>query len=102
MNTRSEIVAAVERLFPDRESSELLALLDEYGTQPYEQEKERVQLAIVELSKGNEEKLRYFVKVAKTDYRDILCWQTTGPLTLEEGKEAQKAARSLIERWHKN
>ena len=96
---RKELIAAVERVFANRQSSDILALLDEYGVEPYERERERVQLAIVQLSNGAEERLRYLVKVAKTDYRDILAWQATGPLTPEEGKKVQEAARGLIDRW---
>ena len=36
--------------------------------------RERVQLAILKLSDGNEDKLREFVAVAKRDYRDVLFW----------------------------
>lgn len=101
-NTRSEVVSAVEEVFPGRKSADVLAVLDEYGIAPHERERERVQLAIVGLSNGDEERVRYFVKVAKTDYRDILSWQATGPLTPEEGKKAQDAARELMKRWGKS
>ena len=52
----------------------MLELLDDYGVESYERERERVQLAILKLSEGNEEKLREFVAVAKRDYRDVLFW----------------------------
>jgi len=97
----AELIAAVESAFPNRQASEVLAVLDEYGVEPCERERERVQLAIVQLSNGAEERLRHLVKVAKTDYRDILSWQATGPLTSEEGKKVQEAARGLIDRWGK-
>ena len=97
----AELIAAVESAFPNRQASEVLAVLDEYGVEPCERERERVQLAIVQLSNGAEDRLRYLIKVAKTDYRDILAWQATGPLTPEEGKKVQEAARGLIERWGK-
>ncbi len=84
---------------PDSEAAN--ELLQQYGLEPHERERERVQLAIVELSAGDIEKLRYFVTVAKTDYRDILHWQATGPLTAEQGEKLQRAARELIERWGK-
>jgi predicted Fe-Mo cluster-binding NifX family protein len=51
-----------------------LELLDTYGVESYEHERERVQLAILKLSEGNEEKLREFVAVAKRGYRDVLFW----------------------------
>ena len=52
----------------------MIELLDTYGVEPYEQERERVQLAILKLSGGSEEKLREFLAVAKRDYRDVLFW----------------------------
>lgn len=100
-NTRDELVAAVQATFPGSDVATILAVLDLYGTQPYERERERVQLAIVELSNGDEDKLLYFVEAAKTDYRDVLCWQETGPLSESEGLEQQQAARRLIEKWGK-
>ena len=49
-------------------------MLDEYGVETYQRERDRVQLAIINLSEGDEAKLRYFVDVAKRDYRDVLFW----------------------------
>lgn len=100
-HTRDDVVAAVYAIFPASDAETILGVLDLYGTESYERERERVQLAIVELSEGSEDKLLYFVQVAKTDYRDILCWQETGPLSEEEGQKLQQAARRLIEQWGK-
>jgi hypothetical protein len=100
-NTRAEVVDAIRAAFPASAPGAVLAVLDRYGIEPYERERERVQLAIVELSKGSEEKLLHFVRVAKTDYRDVLYWQAAGPLSPEEGERAQDAARRLIDRWGK-
>ena len=52
----------------------MLELLDTYGVESYERERERVQLAILKLGEGNEKKLREFVAVARRDYRDVLFW----------------------------
>ena len=46
-----------------------MAVLDEYGV---ERERERVQRAIVHLSKGDYGRLQHFTRVAKWDYRDVL------------------------------
>ncbi|HWY52438.1 MAG TPA: hypothetical protein VNW72_13235 [Chthoniobacterales bacterium] len=73
-HSRDEVVAAVQKTFPETSHSRVLALLDAYGVESYEHERERVQLAILKLSEGNEEKLREFVAVAKRDYRDVLFW----------------------------
>ena len=74
MHTREEIVGAVQKTFPETSCSRVLELLDSYGVESYERERERVQLAILKLSEGNEEKLHEFVAVAKRDYRDVLFW----------------------------
>jgi hypothetical protein len=52
----------------------VLELLDTYGVESYERERERVQLDILKLSAGSEEKVREYVGVAKRDYRDVLFW----------------------------
>jgi hypothetical protein len=73
-HTRDEVVAVVQKTFPESAHSRVLELLDTYGVESYERERERVQLAVLKLSDGDEEKLREFVAVAKCDYRDVLFW----------------------------
>jgi hypothetical protein len=99
--TRGDVIAAVHARFPGRDAATVLAVLDTYGTEPSERERERVQLAIIALCEGSEEKLGYLVRTAKTDYRDILCWAQTGPLSESEGEKLRQAALALIERWGK-
>jgi hypothetical protein len=97
--TRDEVIAAIRTAFPPGDETIILAVLDLYGTEPYERERERVQIAIVGLSAGSEEKLKELVQVAKTDYRDILAWQERGPATEAEAKKLLEDARSLLKRW---
>lgn len=73
-HSRDEVVAAIQATFPESSRTRVMELLDGYGVESYERERERVQLAILKLSEGNEEKLREFVAVAKRDYRDVLFW----------------------------
>lgn len=100
-NTREEVIAAVSTMFPESETATVLAVLDFYGVEPYERERERVQLAIIALSEGNEDKLLYFVQTAKTDYRDVLYWHATGPLTPEQGEQERQNASRLLDHWGK-
>ena len=100
-NTRDEVIAAVTAAFPCSDAATILGILDLYGTESYGRERERVQLAILALSEGSEDKLLYFVEIAKIDYRDILHWAASGPLSEEQGEEQRQAARRLIERWNK-
>jgi len=75
--------------------------LSAYGVQPHEPEVERVQLAILELARGDGDRIRQLVKVAKVDYRDVLAWQQLGPLPLDQGQALQAAAREVIKNWGK-
>src|SRR5438105_6820835 len=70
--SRDEVVAAIQATFPESSRARVLELLDRYGVESYERERERVQLAILKLSGGSEEKLREFVAVAKRDYCVVL------------------------------
>ena len=73
-HSRDEVVATVQRIFCEDSCPRVLELLDSYGVEWYERERERVQLAILKLSEGSEEKLHEFVAVAKRDHRDVLLW----------------------------
>jgi hypothetical protein len=98
--TRDDVIAAIHAFFPGSDAATILGILDFYGTEPHERERERVQLAIVSLSEGNEDKLPYFVQTAKTDYRDVLHWAASGPLSPEQGEEQRQAALGLIKLWN--
>src|SRR3979490_1856985 len=92
-HSRDEVVAVIEKSYPESSRSRLLEFLDSYGVESYERERERVQLAILKLSEGNEEKLREFVAVAKRDYRDVLFWRENPEeerLDTPEKKEGKK------------
>ena len=90
-HSRAGVVAAIRASFPSADPDAILAVLDEYGVEPYQ--RERVQLAIVNLSEGDEAKLRYFVEVAKQDYRDVLFWSDNP----EEAKLTPEKRRRLRE-----
>lgn len=71
-HTRADVEAAVAELFEPSQHAPVFALLDRYGVEPYERERERVQIAVVKLSQGNFARLIQFVESAKHDYRDVL------------------------------
>jgi len=77
----------------------VLELLDSYGVEPYEQERERVQLAILKLSGGSEEKLREFVAVAKRDYRDVLFWAEHPDKARLDTPEKRERVRKMFEKF---
>jgi len=97
--TRLDVEAAAKTVFPPGDARSVLAILDLYGIEPHEPERERVQLAILALCEGDEARLRSLVRTAKTDYRDVLSWVETGPLSDEEGRNLRALARSLLEKW---
>ena len=72
--TRQDVMAAVLNLFPSRSAKTVLELVDQYGLEDHERERERVQMAILALSQGREDQLLHFVEAAKQDYRDVLYW----------------------------
>ena len=69
-----QVVASVEATFPKSGWARVLDLLESYGVESYERERKRVQLAILKLSAGSEEKVREYVAAAKRGYRDVLFW----------------------------
>ncbi len=72
--TRADVEVAVGRLFPAEDHPALLEVLDLYGEEPHERERERVQLALVTLSNGNVDLLLDLIRCARQDYRDVLYW----------------------------
>ena len=97
--SREEVVAAVRAAFPKSNWARLFELLDSYGAEPYERERERVQLAILKLSAGNEEKLREFVAVAKRDYRDVLFWAEYPKEASLDTPEKRQRIRNIFEKF---
>lgn len=96
---RDEVVAVVQKTFPESAHARVLELLDTYGTESYELERERVQLAILKLSGGNEEKLREFVAVAKRDYRDVLFWADNPEEAKLDTPEKRERFRKMCEQF---
>jgi len=98
-HSRDEVVAVVQKTFPESAQSRVLELLDTYGVESYERERERVQLAILKLSEGNEEKLREFVAVAKRDYRDVLFWAENPEEAKLDTPEKRERIRKMFEKF---
>ena len=72
--TRELVEEMVKRIFPQENPSRISALLHMYGTERYERERERVQLAILKLSEGAPDRLLRLIEMAKQDYRDVLAY----------------------------
>ena len=94
--SRAQVMTAVRATFPRADSNAILAILDEYGVESYQRERDRVQLAIVNLSEGDEAKLRYFVDVAKQDYRDVLFWSDRPDEAKIDTPEKRRQLREML------
>lgn len=79
--------------------SRVLELLDSYGVEPYERERERVQVAILKLSAGSEAKVREYVAVAKRDYRDVLFWAEYPEESKLDRPEKRQRVRKMFEKF---
>ncbi len=69
---REDVSALAQETFPNEDLQTVLDIVDEYGKQPFEIDRERVQIAVIRLSEGNVDRLRKLVVDAKRDYRNIL------------------------------
>src|SRR4051794_11534320 len=98
-NSRDEVLAVIQSAFPESSQARVHELLDGYGPEPYERERERVQLAILKLSEGNEEKLREFVAVAKRDYRDVLFWAEDPDEARLDTPEKKERIKKMFEQF---
>ena|SRR6266568_7756826 len=98
-HSHDEVVAVVQKTFPEGCRARVLQVLDGYGVESYERERERVQLAIVKLSAGSEEKLREFIAVAKRDYRDVLFWAEYPEESRLDTLEKRERVRKMFEKF---
>jgi len=73
MNLQSILEQKLLKLFPDEaQRHEVQQDLARYGTAGHEREAVRVRIAILKLAGTDKSRVRYFVNLAKLDYRDIL------------------------------
>src|SRR5262245_11258595 len=69
--TAADVERIVWRDFSADSAQEVLAMLEEYGTERWQREP-RVRLAVLKLTAGDITRLRYELEGAKCDYRDVL------------------------------
>ena len=74
---KEDVIQAIRDVFPNEDLQTILDVLSEYGKQPFERDSERVQIAAIQLSEGDIDRLLQFVVDAKRDYRDVLSWYAT-------------------------
>lgn len=106
--TRDMVLKILSRYYSQNDINRIMKILDEYGSESWQPAKERVQLAIIKLSQGDEYKLRKNVEHAKIDCDDIL-WPAEEPnltaaldlasLTQEEIQRLQDVDRKQYLDW---
>jgi hypothetical protein len=70
-----DVVQIVESMWGGHDDRlRVLAHLAQYGQEPYERERTRVQLAVLRLSQGQPDRIADLIGAAKRDYRDVLMW----------------------------
>ena len=68
------IPLALKALYPDEaERGEVEKKLQTYGTESYHREQARVKLGVLYLASQDREKLDSHLRLACSDYRDLLC-----------------------------
>jgi hypothetical protein len=98
-HSRNDVLASVRAIFPGSDSASIVARLDRYGVASHERERERVQLAVLKLCNGSEDKLREYVDVAKRDHRDVLFWAEYPEEARLDTPEKRKAMRALFDKF---
>lgn len=71
---KEDVIRTIQEVFPNEDLQTILEVMSEYGKQPFEIDRERVQVAAIRLSEGNVDKLLQLVSDAKRDYRDVISW----------------------------
>lgn len=79
----------VKRMFSPESQAVVMEILDRYGVESHERERERVQLAILKLSGGDVNELRANLEAAKQDYRDVLAYA-------ESPREMRHSAQEML------
>ena len=93
----SDVERVVRRDFSVASHADVFRVLDEYGTESYQREKSRVQLAVLKLANGSVAGLRREMDVAKCDYRDVLGPAEYPGYRWDAGKLSESERTKIIE-----
>lgn len=96
MSLEPRTLERVARDFPASEQALVLEVLSGY-TGP---EAARVVWDILKLSNGSSERVKDYLHVAQTDYRDVLYWAEyydTDPLL--KGRDPKQMVREILAQW---
>jgi hypothetical protein len=108
--SRSQVIRKIKRYWPEMDPDDILRILDRYGEEAWEGDRERVHLAILKVSEGEFERLEGLIRAAKADFRDVIAWAEypkelkTGfvgmkALTPEEARAVREEDRGQYKKW---
>jgi hypothetical protein len=82
----------IKRYFSEEELMEVLDILSDYGTEEWHREEERVKRDAVIISRGSIDMLKFTIRLAMKDYRDVLIGEEVDQWVIGEIKkyEAQQ------------
>ena len=80
--TREDVIRIARRDFPHEQIEVVLSQLDRYGDEEWQPERDRIQLAILKLSRGDLSKLGKYVREAQADFREV-AWPAEYPIQFE-------------------
>src|SRR5262245_22025765 len=110
--TAADVERVVRRDFPPEQVDFVLTVLNEYGTEEWQRETDRVRLAVLKLANRDLQQLRSWIEQAKSDYRDVLApaeyplygkkWGRMDRLTEEEQTKIINADWAQYERCFKS
>jgi len=99
MQLPSSVLNRIQRDYAEPHHKEVETTLSTYGEEPYQKEQERVLLYILELSRGNVEKVAELVEHAKRDYRDIILWAENSSESHLDTPEKVEAFNKMLKRF---
>jgi hypothetical protein len=90
------ILERVSREFQDSDRDAVVQLLENYVGP----ESDRVRWDILELSKGNVDKVREYIQAAQTDYRDVLYWaEYSEDDPMLRGRDPKQMVDEILAKW---
>ena len=89
--TEADLERVLARDYPPDRRAHVKAVLARYGTESWQSEALRVQMACLKCARGDARQLEYYVGLACEDYRDVLAYAEY-PRYLKARSNEEKAA----------
>jgi hypothetical protein len=96
--SEDDVERIIKRDFTNEKSETIMNIFYEYKSESI-QGRNRVLISILKLSDGDINKLRKYVEIAKTDYRDVIAWAEY-PNYFENTMKNNKLSQKEIEKLY--